>query len=49
MYNDIALPFFYHDGVKVRVRTNYKLHEMKKFITILNRTHNLLKVTCRLK
>ena len=31
------------------MHTNYKLHEMKKAETRLNRTQNLLKITYRLK
>ena len=43
--NDI----FYHDNIKLQGQTNYKLYEMKKSKTRLNRTQNLLKVSYRLK
>lgn len=50
----IAIILVYHNNTcknnkKLKVHTNYKLHEVKKAKTTLRRTQNLLKVTCRLK
>ena len=60
LFGSVFLPFYiaiilvYHNNTcknnkKLKVHTNYKLHEMKKAKTTLRRTHNLLKVTCSLK
>ena len=36
-------------ATRLQVQTSYKLHEMKKTKTTLNRTQNVLNVTYRLK
>ena len=43
---DVAT-FFYYNDIKLLVRINYDVHEMKKSETEIKRTQNLLKITCR--
>ena len=45
----LFLIMFYPNNMKLQAHTDYKLHEIKKGKTGLNRTQNLLKVMCRLK
>ena len=48
-FTTILVAFFDHNSIKLQVHTNYNLQEMKTAKTRLNRTQNLLKVTCHLK